>query len=311
MNDFSYTITPFFNKQLEEIEIQRQKILLTMVSPKDEIRLRWETTINRIYYSFLIRKESLRKSEIIELLNPEGKKNLTSKQRQIIVYKKAYDYLIQKWTINSSSINTETVKYLAEILLIDSSSLSGVNVKNFLSFIQINPEHPIVQAALAYILIIQNLPEKEGNEQLAGLLSMLILYKNGYDFRGLVNLEEYFFHDQITYRQNLLDNIKNTNISSFIEYYILAMESQVKKAVTKLSERNFEISYPSDFFKITERQQAILALLDQPGLRLTNKKIQSAFKVSQITSSRDLAKLASLGLIFPFGKGRSTYYTKV
>ncbi len=46
-------------------------------------------------------------------------------------------------------------------------------------------------------------------------------------------------------------------------------------------------------------------------MTITNKKVQKLFKVSQITASRDLAKLASVGLLFTHGKGRSVYYTKV
>jgi Fic family protein len=53
-----------------------------------------------------------------------------------------------------------------------------------------------------------------------------------------------------------------------------------------------------------------MAIVDRPGTRITNKMVQKHFKVSQITASRELAKLATLGLIISIGKGRSIYYTK-
>ncbi|MCX6732604.1 MAG: hypothetical protein NTV98_03635 [Candidatus Roizmanbacteria bacterium] len=52
-------------------------------------------------------------------------------------------------------------------------------------------------------------------------------------------------------------------------------------------------------------------LFSTPGAKVSNRMVQKKFKVSQITASRDLAKLADSGLIFAIGKGRSTYYTKV
>ncbi len=65
------------------------------------------------------------------------------------------------------------------------------------------------------------------------------------------------------------------------------------------------------YFELNDRQTSILNMLDLPQGSITNRKIQKAYKVSQITASRDLAKLTTLGFLFSHGKGRSVYYTKV
>lgn len=65
------------------------------------------------------------------------------------------------------------------------------------------------------------------------------------------------------------------------------------------------------FFELNDRQKSILNMLDQPTASITNRLTQKAYKVSQITASRDLAKLTTLGFLFSHGKGRSVYYTRV
>ena len=67
---------------------------------------------------------------------------------------------------------------------------------------------------------------------------------------------------------------------------------------------------PTTLKRLTIRQKEILYLLEKPETPITNKQIQQVFKVSQITASRDLARLSIVGLLLPHGKGRATYYTK-
>ena len=68
---------------------------------------------------------------------------------------------------------------------------------------------------------------------------------------------------------------------------------------------------PNSFWQLNDRQKSILGFLENPDATITNKRVRSLFKISQITASRDLTKLANLGLLFAHGKGRSVFYTKV
>jgi len=61
---------------------------------------------------------------------------------------------------------------------------------------------------------------------------------------------------------------------------------------------------------LNDRQNKILERLENPNLKITNKDVQKMFGVSQITASRDLSKMANLGILLPHGKGRSVFYTK-
>ena len=78
-----------------------------------------------------------------------------------------------------------------------------------------------------------------------------------------------------------------------------------------LKEKKYTTRLPISFFDLTERQKEIVRLSAHPEATLTNASLQKRFSVSQITASRDLARLTGLGLLFAHGRGRSIYYTKV
>ena len=86
---------------------------------------------------------------------------------------------------------------------------------------------------------------------------------------------------------------------------------QLKNAYKIVSSSKFQTDLPAAFWKLNDRHAEVMNLLERPGSKITNKKVQKMFKVSQITASRDLSQLVRLGLVFSGGKGRSTFYTKI
>lgn len=66
----------------------------------------------------------------------------------------------------------------------------------------------------------------------------------------------------------------------------------------------------NSLWKLNDRQKKILDIMENPELKITNKIVQKQFGISQITASRDLAKMVNLGVLLPHGKGRSVFYTK-
>ena len=153
---------------------------------------------------------------------------------------------------------------------------------------------------------------KNNNEAsvIALLMSYLFLYQHGYEFRGLLNLESYFAEHAKAFQEIVDASASRQNISAYLDHFILAMTIQSEKALKRIQDKEFHMQYGKAFFELTERQRQILSQLDEPGSRITNRTVQKLFRVSQITASRDLARLASLGLLFTAGKGRSVYYTK-
>jgi predicted HTH transcriptional regulator len=308
MINLSYNISPSLRQELEKIEFTRNNILTKLVSPKEEIQLRWEAKISKISYASYLTEEPISKNDIQKIF-ASGKKDIY--QQKLLSYSDSYNYIAQNWFLSKDKVTAEGVLAVYKNFKNTQKQIDEKELRAILEFIQVNPDHPIIQAGLAFILISEIMPENGKGFFLSLLLATIFLYKNGFDFRGMLNLEEYFVKD-LKYSYELIKNARvHKNISEFLGYFISAVAIQSERALEKFAEKKIEGSIPEAFVTLTNRQREILALFDQPDIHITNKKIQQLFKVSQITASRDLVKLYSLGLIFSAGKGRSVYYTKI
>ena len=317
MATLAYNLSPKLEEYLEKIESLRKQILLTAIPPKTELRLRWEAALNRVFWSLSLTDNTLTKQEMTNLLSQLGIKRLGPAQKQVINYKKALDYINENWLVSSLQINFPSVKKLFEICFkgIPTQNLGAINsvkkeIDYFLEYLQTGKENPILQAGIAQIVMIELSPSTDGNGSLARLIPYLFLYKHGYDMRGLLVIDEYLRRDVVALKAAITSVRNNKNLTLWLEYFSYGVAVQLTKALEDIQKSRFSSELPSSYWKLNERQREVLSLLEQPGVRVSNKVVQKMFGVSQITASRDLAKLASLGLVFPHGKGRSVYYTK-
>ncbi len=312
MVDLSYNLSSSLTESLQKIENLRQKILLTPLSAKTETRLRWEAMINRIYWSLVLSANSLTKAEMAKLLTSEGKKKrFTGEEQEVISYKKALDYISQNWLVTTERITPKVVVTLHDLACPDQLRGGEAPLKQVLDYLQASSENPVVQAGVAQIQLITLAPFSDGNGRTARLLALLFLYKAGFDFRGLLVLDEYFRRDLAAFRQTTENVSKSQSLTLWLEYFAQGVAAQLEKAQEDLTLQSSHLDLPATFWNLNDRQKEILTQMSQPDSTITNKKVQKQFKVSQITASRDLSRLAYLGLIFARGKGRSIYYTKV
>ena len=317
MATLAYNLSPKLEEYLEKIESLRKQILLTSIPPKTELRLKWEAALNQVFWSLSLTDNTLTKQEMTNLLSQLGIKRLGPAQKQVINYKKALDYINENWLVSSLQINFPSVKKLFEICFkgIPTQNLGAISsvkkeIDYFLEYLQTGKENPILQAGIAQIVMIELSPSTDGNGSLARLIPYLFLYKHGYDMRGLLVIDEYLRRDGGALKAAITSVRNNKNLTLWLEYFSYGIAVQLTKALEDIQKSRFSSELPSSYWKLNERQREVLSLLEQPGVRVTNKVVQKMFGVSQITASRDLAKLASLGLVFPHGKGRSVYYTK-
>jgi Fic family protein len=176
--------------------------------------------------------------------------------------------------------------------------------------LETSSENPIIQAGIAQAEILRISPFPTGNGRVSRLLSYLYLFKYGYDARGLVFFDEYLRSDLVTLRQVLERAFTTGNSTLWLEHFAKGVLVQMQKSLESINNLSFKTTLPASFWKLNDRQKEILNYLEKPDEKITNKKVQSMFKISQITASRDLAKLANLGLLFGHGKGRSRFYTR-
>jgi Fic family protein len=309
MNTLSYTISPLLQQTLKEIEVLRQSIILYPLSQGLQLRLNWEANIIRIYYSLHLAHSPVTEKEIVRILTAPGRQITQQSDKEIANYKRALDYISREWLVSDKPVMPQAIQTIYRIISDDKTHLPENNLMEMLVFLQTSRENPLIQAFIAYVQFGMLLPITDISGKVARLLPYLFLYKAGLDFRGLLVLEGYFYRNERLLREMQIAIEKKESISVWIEHFISEIANQLQEILKSLSQlQNTDDSLR--FFTMTERQKEILTTFDQPGARITNKKVQQFFRISQITASRDLAKLSALGLLFPYGKGRSVYYTR-
>ncbi len=319
MQSLSYNISPPIKQSLQKIETMRRQIVLSPLPPSIEIRLRWEATISRIQNSLYLSNNRMRKQDVVNLLNKQNslpvivkdKKKFASNELDVLHYKQALDYIYQNWLLSDKPVTSQTVVKLHSLASEGRLKSSESSMREMLNFLQANPENPIIPASIAYSELVRMKPFTKGNARTARLLALLLLYKYGYDFRGLLVLEKYWRENMLAFNQQYEKVAAGGSITLWLEFIMKGLIASLEEIIRSLDLLSFQTDMRSSYFELNDRQKAILATLDQPGSAITNKKVQSVFGVSQITASRDLARLASVGLLFAHGKGRSIYYTQL
>lgn len=317
MTILAYNLSSNIKDNLQKIETLRRQILLLPIPPKTELRLRWEASLQRTYWSLILAGNPLSKADIIKLLSTQRKTRLGFEQKEVVNYKKTLDFIKENWLISSRTVSLTTIKKLYDLACkptLGSDSQLSANQKKlqpFIDYLQAGKESPVIQAGIAQISIINADVFGEGNGFIARLVPYLYLYKHGYDFRGLLVLDEYLRKDLFSLKEAIESVGRNKHLTLWLEYFTYGVLTQLRSAYKIASSSKFQTDLPAAFWKLNERQIDILNSLEQPGAKVTNKKVQEKYKVSQITASRDLSKLVKLGLLFSHGKGRSAHYTKV
>ena len=319
MLNLSYNLSTILKDRLQKIDLIRKDILVTPLSPKTELQMRWDVMINRTYNSLVLANSPLTKPEMVKILTSriifekdKSKRKLNPSAEDVVLYKKALDYISQYWLVPGKNVTVKDVLILYDMFCEGDLKLPASRIQEVLDYVQAHEDHPVIQAGVAGLGIVRIQPFSLGNGRLSRLLSYVFLYKNGYDIRGLIEFEKTWTQDRQTYLEAIKIALEVTSITLWLEYFsnsVLTALNQVSKKIQDSASENLGVH--SSFWDISDRQKSIISTLDQPGLSITNRKVQKQFKVSQITASRDLSKLANLGLLFTHGKGRSVYYTKV
>jgi len=311
MQSFSYTKTSMLIKSLTKIDHLRQRILLAPISPADELKLQWESLLSRIHFTLALQGILVSQENISMSLSSPGSQTPHPHASLMEGYKRVFDFLYHNWLVNKNVISPDDLQQFYKTYCGGSFTCNKEELAANLTYVQINPEHPVIQASLAQLFILTNIPLSQKSEQFSHLVFYMFLYKNGYDVRRLPVYEEYYYANLISYK-NMLTRLGGlANVTPWLEYSAIAVISSLEKTLLAFSQQNTKDPQKETIFDLGERQKLIMNLLVQPGIKLTNKMVQRSFDVSQITASRDLAKLVHAGLIVSRGKGRSTYYTKI
>jgi len=312
MLNITYNISPRLNEYLSRIEDLRKQILLTSLPPAKELQLRWEATFNRIHYSSKLQGNSMKKEDMLKLLSELTHKKLNSDQKAVLAYKEALNYISLNWQGSQNAVDAQTLIDLHRIIGSGRLRVPRAGLQYLLDYLQTTSGSPVIQAAIINIEMEKMQLFTEHNSLIAHLATDLFLYKYGYDFRGFLAYETAWMEDADSFKENHGRALNAVSLTLWLEYFAQNIVKQLEEIVRSINKpKSGTIDMRESFWQLNERQKSILNYLDQPQVTITNRQVQKKHKVSQITASRDLARLANLGFLLSHGKGRSVYYTKI
>lgn len=311
MLNISYNISPRLNDYLSKIEHLRKQILLVPTPQATELRLRWEATFNRTHYSLKLAGNSLKKTDMLKLLSEVTHKKINSDQKAVLAYKEALDYISREWQGSQNAVDAKEIINLHRIIGNGRLRVPQAGLQYLLDYLQARIENPIIQAAIVEIEMEKMQLFTEHNSLIAHLTADLFLCKFGYDFKGFLAYEAAWMEDANNFKENYERAHNAANLTLWLEYFascVFRQAEQISQSLIKPKAQILDIH--KSFWQLNERQKSVLGFLDLPQATITNRQIQKRFKTSQITASRDLARLTNLGFLFSHGKGRSVYYTR-
>lgn len=318
MQPIAYTISPYLIRTIQTVENLRREILLLPLPPKREVLFRFDAMVSRVTNGMFLEGTQVAENDIRNLL--QNRLFLAAAQKldtiparsigySILYYKEAFDYISEEWLASQNTVRVKDCINLFNILSNRSKlQIPELTLKSLLDYVQTSNQHTIIQAAIIKFQTKQLTPFLEKNELFSTLLSYLFLYKGGMDFRGLLVLEKKWAEKQNEYSAFYTNAIHRSHITGWLEYYAETIRDNLLMVWDNL-QKPVGIP-PESVINLNDRQKKILRLMDTPDKMITNRDVQKIFKISQITASRDLAKLAAWGFLFAHGKGRSVKYTK-
>lgn len=312
MLNISYNISPRLKEHLSKIEALKKEILLTPISQSLELRIRWEATFSRTHYSLKLAGNPLKRKDMLKLLSEVTHKKINKDQEAVVRYKAALDHISQNWQGSQNAVDAQTIIDLNKKIDNGTLRVPKAGLQKILDYIQTERENPIIQAAIIIVEMEKTQLFTGHNSLIAHLTADLFLTKYGYNPKGFLAYEAGWMEDEKLFRENHKRALDSVSLTLWIEYFTQNMAKQLE-AILRLIERPrmTMTDLKRSFWELNERQRSILSYLDQPHTTITNRQAQKMNKTSQITASRDLAKLMNLGMLLSHGKGRSVYYTRI
>lgn len=299
MFSLAYTLPLDLRSRLARLSVLRESILVIPLSAAKEHIVRFETSQECIRASLALSGIRVRKED---------------RSPATIGYKKALDRISDEWVATTKSVRFTSVVELARSVYVGPLShhmrIFGTfqqPIEKLLNYLETQEEQPVIQAAVSLGFLSASILPTGDPGLVPRLLSRLFLSKHGYDIRGLVAPERQWSANESSYRNALTGSAKRQNMTEWILFYVESLIHEYSQSLKNLESAN---ELPASL-RLTDRQQTILHLLDDPTKSITNREIQKRFRISQITSSRELTRLTILGLLAVHGKGRSVSYSRI
>lgn len=326
-----FSITSKINKAL--VEIERVRGFLDAVKLKDDWMsdMQKKALILESHHSTHIEGTALSFEQAKSILEGKKVKGVNrDDEKELLNYKKAMDFLskylgkddpvtegivreIHKIIVegvrggqadpgNYRKIQNYVVSsYTREVIYTPPAPLDIPHLmKEFVDWLnKAEDVSPILIAGIAQFQFVHIHPFIDGNGRTARLLSTLILYKTGYDFKRLFTISEYYDKDRPSYYQAIQSVRKNNmDMTIWLEYFVDGLWSQMQEIQQKgeqLIKQDVELQKIKKIGLGPRQEKAVKHLIIKGTISVN--EYQSVVSCIRRTAQRDLEELLAKGII--------------
>lgn len=173
--------------------------------------------------------------------------------------------------------------------------------------------HPIIRAGILHLQFVTIHPFTDGNGRVARLLTQLHLYRDGWDFRKILVLEDYYNRDRMSYynaenRAQGKNYQEDMDFTTWLEYFTTGFLIEARKALEQIQSIGYgKVSKESEQVFLDRNEIQIMDFLTTTG-RITSDDVVDILKLAKRSAQLKLKGLVDEKLILSQGKGPSTYY---
>lgn len=171
-----------------------------------------------------------------------------------------------------------------------------------------SPIHPVLVSGLAQFQLVHIHPFLDGNGRTSRLLSTLLLYRAGYDFKKLFTLSEYYDRDRARFYRALQEvREAGMDMTGWLEFFVEGLATQLVE-VTEKGKGAIRLDLLAQQHALSARQIEILRLFAERETTPIRNLEAALAGVHRRTLQRDLQKLEDLGLVERQGSARQSAY---
>lgn len=174
--------------------------------------------------------------------------------------------------------------------------------------------HPTLLSGLFHLLFVTIHPFSDGNGRMSRLLTTYLLYKEGWDFRKILVLDDYYNRDRLSYYNalNLVQGQKyheGEDLTSWLQYFMGGFLVEAQKVLDSVNLIGYsKVAEPSEQIFLDKDEIKLMDFITTTG-KITSSDVEDLLLVAKRTAQFKIKNLVDKGLIKLKGKGPATFYT--
>lgn len=343
-----YLITPTTLSNMTEIAEIKAVVERSRVLPLNEAQLRRQAIMRMAHTSTSIEGNKLAQYEVGKVIEGESvrasQKDILEVENYYKALQKLEEMAKQKHTITLNEIpllHEMVIKGLVEkektgkfrpgdVYVVDdlgggkekvrfkappAKQVSSL-IKDLLEWLDKSKKagvHPIIRAGILHLQFVSIHPFTDGNGRLARLLTQLQLYRDGWDFRKIIVLEDYYNRDRLSYynAENFAQGAsyqQNMDFTTWLEYFTTGFLIEARKVMEQIQLIGFgKVSKKSEQVFLDRDEIQIMDFLSTTG-RITSEDVMDVLNIAKRTAQLKLSKLVEKKLLERKGETTGTFY---